>query len=103
MDGWENRYNDLYEFCKKQEIGMVLVNSNEARNMGDSYADMQKHSTNEKYDSPYLLDKNHQQQMHLELLLLLTFFYLNNTMNLYKGRLLMITVAQKKKSKKKNG
>ena len=31
MDGWENRYNDLYEFCKLQDIGMVLVNSNEAK------------------------------------------------------------------------
>ena len=61
MDGWENRYNDLYEFCKLQDIGMVLVNSNEAkRNQGDSYTDMQKHSINEKYDSPYVLDKNHQ-------------------------------------------
>ena len=27
MDGWENRYNDLYEFCKKQEIGKALAAS----------------------------------------------------------------------------
>ena len=87
MDGWENRYNDLYEFCKKQEIGMVLVNSNEAkRNMGDSYADMQKHSSNEKYDSPYLLDKNHQLADAFGASTTPHVFLLNNTMNLvYKG------------------
>ena len=68
MDGWENRYNDLYEFCKKQEIGMVLVNSNE------------------KYDSPYLLDKNHQLADAFGASTTPHVFLLNNTMNLvYKG------------------
>ena len=60
MDGWENRYNKTYEFCKLYKIGMVLVNSNEAkRGRGDSFKDMQQHSKNKMYDSPYLIDKNH--------------------------------------------
>jgi thioredoxin-related protein len=59
MNGWENRYNEIYEFCKLQKIGMVLVNSNEAkRSKGDSYNDMQLHSRTEKYDSPYVIDRN---------------------------------------------
>jgi hypothetical protein len=60
MDGWENRYNETYEFCKLYKIGMALVNSNEAkRGRGDSFKDMQQHSKNKMYDSPYLIDKNH--------------------------------------------
>ena len=60
MDGWENRYNETYEFCKLHKIGMVLINSNEAkRDRGDSFKDMLQHSKNKMYDSPYLIDKNH--------------------------------------------
>ena len=61
MDGWESRYNEVYETCKKNQIGMVLVNSNEAkRNQGDSFDDMRNHSKKQKYNSPYVLDKNNQ-------------------------------------------
>ena len=43
-EGWEGRYPALGEYCKKNDIGMVLVNSNEAkRNNGDGFADMQHH------------------------------------------------------------
>ena len=59
-DGWENRYNELFENCKKNNIGMVLVNSNEAkRNGDDSFIKMKKHSIEKKYKSAYILDKNH--------------------------------------------
>jgi hypothetical protein len=59
MEGWQGRYNDLHEICKLNKIGMVLVNSNEAkRNSADSYTDMQKHSKEEKYNSAYVMDKN---------------------------------------------
>ena len=59
-DGWENRYNDLYQTCKKNNIGMVLVNSNEAkRKADDSFDKMVSHSSENKYQSPYLMDKNH--------------------------------------------
>ena len=59
MEGWQGRYNDLQALCKLNKIGMVLVNSNEAkRNSADSYTDMQKHSKQEKYNSAYVMDKN---------------------------------------------
>ncbi len=60
MDGWENRYNETNELCKQNNIGMVLVNSNEAkRDKGDSYKDMQQHSKNKTYSSFYVIDENH--------------------------------------------
>lgn len=59
-EGWENRYNDLYETCKKNNIGMALVNSNEAKRKGDdSFDQMKNHSFENKYKAPYLIDKNH--------------------------------------------
>ncbi|MDG2343532.1 MAG: redoxin domain-containing protein, partial [Flavobacteriales bacterium] len=59
-EGWENRYNDLYETCKKNNIGMALVNSNEAKRKGDdSFEQMKNHSFENKYKAPYLIDKNH--------------------------------------------
>ena len=59
-EGWENRYNDLYETCKKNNIGMALVNSNEAKRKGDdSFEQMKNHSFENKYKAPYLIDKHH--------------------------------------------
>ena len=61
MDGWENRYNETYKQCEQNQIGMVLINSNEAkRDRGDSFKDMQEHSIKNKYNSNYVIDKNHQ-------------------------------------------
>ena len=60
MDGWENRYNETNKLCKQNNIGMVLVNSNEAkRDRGDSFKDMQQHSKNNTYSSSYVIDENH--------------------------------------------
>ena len=59
MDGWEGRYNEIHDLCKKNKIGMVLVNSNEAKRTGaDSFTEMQKHSQDKKYDAAYLMDVN---------------------------------------------
>jgi len=56
---WENRYNELFDYCEKNEIGMVLVNSNEAKREGDdSMAQMQKHAKKNKYKSKYVVDAN---------------------------------------------
>lgn len=56
-EGWEGRYPALGEFCRKNEIGFVLVNSNEAkREAGDGLADMQKHYKEKKYNNYYMLD-----------------------------------------------
>lgn len=60
-EGWEGRYADLYKNAEKRNIGMVLINSNEARRTeGDSFDDMKKHAKAAGYDNiPYLLDNNH--------------------------------------------
>ncbi len=59
-EGWEGRYPGLGELCSKNDIGFVLVNSNEAkREAGDGFADMQKHYADKKYNGFYALDKGH--------------------------------------------
>lgn len=57
---WEDRYNELYDLCKKNNIGMVLVNSNEAkRETDDSMAKMKEKAKAEGYKMPYVLDEDH--------------------------------------------
>ncbi len=57
---WEDRYNDLYATAAKNNIGMVLINSNEAKRTGDdSQAEMMKHARTKGYKMPYLVDKDH--------------------------------------------
>lgn len=59
MEGWQGRYNEIHDLCKRNKIGMVLVNSNEAkRTSADSFTEMQKHSKNQKYDAAYVMDVN---------------------------------------------
>ncbi|MDA9819404.1 thioredoxin family protein [Salibacteraceae bacterium] len=54
---WEDRYNELDALCKKNGIGMVLVNSNEARRAGDDSMDkMKKHAKELGYTMPYVVD-----------------------------------------------
>ncbi len=55
---WEDRYNDLDALCKKNGIGMVLINSNEARRAGDDSMDkMKKHAKDFAYTMPYVVDE----------------------------------------------
>jgi len=57
---WEDRYNDLYDLCMKNQIGMVLINSNEAKRDGDdSLEKMKEKAMNEGYKMPYLMDEDH--------------------------------------------
>ena len=59
MEGWQGRYNEIHDLCKRNKIGMALVNSNEAKRTGaDSFTEMQKHSQEQKYDAAYLMDVN---------------------------------------------
>lgn len=59
-EGWENRYNEYYAVTQKAQMGMVLINSNEAkREAGDSFKDMQIHAEQNDYQMEYLLDANH--------------------------------------------
>jgi len=59
---WEDRYAKISEICKEQEIGMVAINSNEAKrlenNMDDSMEAMKKHAKEQGYQFNYLLDKD---------------------------------------------
>lgn len=58
--GWEKDYNDIYEKCQELGIGMVLINSNEAkRNGDDSLEKMKKHASDKGYKMKYVVDKNH--------------------------------------------
>ena len=57
-EGWEGRYNGLAELAESLKIGMVLVNSNEAKREGDdSFPAMRKHAAEAGYTMPYLVDE----------------------------------------------
>lgn len=57
--GWEGRYPELAAFSKRMDVGMVLVNSNEAkRGAGDDMAAMQDRFKSHKYSGHYVLDQN---------------------------------------------
>jgi peroxiredoxin len=56
--GWQDRYNELTDFAKRNNIGTVLVNSNEAkRGGGDSPDAMKTHAEEQKYHAPYVIDE----------------------------------------------
>ncbi|MFT4546029.1 MAG: peroxiredoxin [Bacteroidia bacterium] len=58
---WEDRYNELYKECANSGVGLVVVNSNEAKREGaDSIDEMKKHAKEKGYlDFAYLVDENH--------------------------------------------
>ncbi|MBK5284068.1 MAG: thioredoxin family protein [Bacteroidia bacterium] len=56
---WEDRYPELGNLTSKNKIGMVLINSNEARRTGDdSVEEMQKHASEKNYNCSYVVDEN---------------------------------------------
>jgi thioredoxin-related protein len=55
---WEDRYPGLGELCKKNNLGMVLLNSNEARRAGDdSMEKMKNHAEEKNYNCYYMVDE----------------------------------------------
>jgi thioredoxin-related protein len=59
-EGWEKRYPDLGKIAERSKVGMVLVNSNEAKRTGDdSLERMQKQAQLMKYNCSYVVDENH--------------------------------------------
>ncbi len=57
--GWEDQYPMLGTAAERAEIGMVLVNSNEAKREGDDSMDeMKKHFEKAGYNTPYVIDEN---------------------------------------------
>lgn len=58
---WEDRYNDLQALCNNNKVGMVLINSNEAKRAGDDSPEkMLEHASKLGYEAPYLVDANHE-------------------------------------------
>lgn len=58
--GWEGRYPALADYCRENKVGMVLVNSNEAkREAGDGFLDMQLRYRAKGYKGFYVLDEMH--------------------------------------------
>ena len=56
---WEDRYPGLYEMCQENGIGMIVVNSNEAKREGDdSLEEMQQHAEENGYEFSYVIDEN---------------------------------------------
>jgi hypothetical protein len=59
-EGWEGRYSALSSLANEKGIGMVLVNSNEAkREAGDGMKDMQERFRSKGYRCEYVLDAGH--------------------------------------------
>lgn len=59
--GWERQYNDLYALATKNNIGFVVVNSNEGKRANvDSFEEMVKHAQEKGYQMPYLMDEKSQ-------------------------------------------
>jgi hypothetical protein len=57
-EGWEGRYNGLAELAESLNMGMVLVNSNEAKREGDdSFTAMKNHARDAEYTMPYVVDE----------------------------------------------
>ena len=56
---WEDRYKLLEKKCIKSGLGMVYINSNQAKRDGDdSIEEMRNHSKKMGYTIPYLIDEN---------------------------------------------
>lgn len=59
-EGWEGRYNEVYNSAKKNGVEMLLVNSNEAkRSKGDSMKDMKERANKVGLLADYVIDNNH--------------------------------------------
>ena len=56
---YQSRTIEAIREAKKNDIGVILINSNEGnRANDDSYAAMQQYATNQGYDVPYVIDEN---------------------------------------------
>jgi hypothetical protein len=58
--GWEDRYIPVGDWCEANNVGFVLVNSNEAqRDKQDSMEEMRKHAADKNYNTFYVVDADH--------------------------------------------
>jgi peroxiredoxin len=56
---WEDRYTSIQQQAKKNNIGVILVNSNEGKRDGDdSFDAMKKHGKEQGFTAPYVVDND---------------------------------------------
>lgn len=57
----EQRTVAIGEYAQKMDVGVILLNSNEAqRSTDDSFEEMKKYATEKKYNWSYVVDKNYE-------------------------------------------
>lgn len=55
---WENRFDDIKKWADKNDVGMIVLNSNHQKRSGDdSFENMQAKAKEKGYDFYYVLDK----------------------------------------------
>ncbi len=82
----EARMKAVFEECKKQGIGCIIINSNESeRSEGDSYPEMVKYATSQNYCHPYVLDMNSKLADAFGATKTPEFFLFSSTGLIYKG------------------
>ena len=60
VQAWEDRYIEVADLAKEQEVGMVALNPNERiRDRGESLEDMKQRAEEQNYNFTYALDRNH--------------------------------------------
>jgi len=58
---WEGRYPDIKKWADKNNVGMIVLNSNyRNREKGESYEDMKQHAKQKGYNFYYAVDKESQ-------------------------------------------
>ena len=56
---YQSRTIEVCNYARDKDIGVILLNSNEAyRDNGDSYNDMKDYASEQRYNWPYVLDNN---------------------------------------------
>jgi len=54
---YQSRTTEACKYAKNKQIGVILLNSNEAyRSNGDSYSDMKNYASGQNYNWPYVVD-----------------------------------------------
>lgn len=56
---WEDRYSDVKAWADKNDVGMIVLNSNHQKRDGDdSFEAMKKHASDKEYNFYYAVDDN---------------------------------------------
>jgi hypothetical protein len=59
VHAYQSRTIEICNFAKSKDIGVILLNSNEAsRDDGDSFSDMKDYAGGQGYNWPYVVDEN---------------------------------------------